>query len=75
MLFAIGDKLILANIECRVALVNAYGGAYLKPEHPEDVYNEKLTQLGVIFAVVDERGKDKFGNIAIPINNAKCGAV
>ncbi len=75
MKYNVGDKLLLAGIECQVALVNVYGQAYLTPAHDGDDYNNQKTYIGLVFAVINERGKDKLGNKAQSIANYDCGAV
>jgi hypothetical protein len=62
MKYNVGDRLLLAGIECRVSLVSAYGSAYLKPEEDGDIYDGEKVLAGLVFAVVDVTGKDKFGN-------------
>lgn len=75
MIYNVKDKFILAGIECKVALVDAYGRAYLTPEADGEDYNNQKTLVGVVFAVVDAKGKDKLGNKVQAVSNVECGAV
>jgi len=75
MLYQVGDKLVLCGIEAKVVLVNAKGSAYLTPEAEGEDYNNQKTLLGLVFAVVDSRGKDALGNKVVCVNNVSCGAV
>ncbi len=75
MLYQVGDKLILCGIEAKVALVTAKGSAYLVPETEGEDYNNQKTLIGLVFAVIDSKGKDKLGNKVVCVNNVNCGAV
>jgi hypothetical protein len=75
MKFHTGDKLILAGIECRVALISPKGNAYLTPDLDDEVYGNEKTLRGVVFAIVNSEGKDKFGNKVVSITNSECQAV
>lgn len=75
MIYNLGDKFILASIECKVGFINAAGKAYLLPESDGDTYNNQFTYVGCVFAIIDQKGKDFLGNKAIPVTNKECGAV
>jgi hypothetical protein len=75
MRYNVGDKLLLCGIECKVHLVSPYGYAYLAPEVEGEEYNNSKTIIGLVFAIVDEKGKDKLGNKVVSVNNTECGAV
>ena len=75
MKYYVGDKFLLDGVECKVAFVNSYGQAYLAPENDGDFYGSYKTLKGLVFAVVDPKGKDKFGNKLVTVNKSNCGAV
>ncbi len=61
--FNVGDKVRLAGINAKVAVVTAYGGLYLIPETSGEHYHEHhYTLIGMVFAYVSPQGLDKYGN-------------
>ena len=75
MKYQVNDKFLLAGIECKVALVNGKGWAYLLPAEAGEEYNNQYTMIGLVFAKINEKGLDDLGNKAIPLANVKCGAI
>lgn len=75
MIYNVGDKFILAGVECYVALVNSQGNAYLAPEFDGDEYQGSKTLRGLVFAILDPAGHDALGNRALPAIKTECGAV
>lgn len=63
--YKIGQKVKVAGIKAKVALVGTQGYAYLVPLDLGVVYNNYPTLLGVVFAVLDTKGKDSLGNKAV----------
>jgi len=74
MMFHIGDKFVIAGVECQVAFVDAQGSAYLIPRRDGDEGPSRLLR-GLVFVVIDSTGKDKDGNKAVAVSNIECGAV
>lgn len=64
MIFQEGDKVIMNDIECQVALVTVYGQAFISPTSDGHEYQGKKIYMGVTFTVIDHHGKDKYGNKA-----------
>ena len=54
----------VAGIKGQVALIGGDGSAYLVPLEFDIMYNNFPTMQGLVFAVVDTKGKDKLGNKA-----------
>lgn len=75
MKYHLDDKFLLAGVECSVGLVNANGHAYLFPDTDGDTYDNSKTLVGLSFAIVNEKGKDKLGNKVTSLVGHDCGAV
>ena len=65
MKYAIGDRFILNEIEGFVAFIDRNNHAYLTPE--EDIPDQGVYK-GLVFAVIDNKGKDCNGNKAVRWN-------
>lgn len=75
MRYCIGDKFVLQGIESTVRFINSSGHAYIVPDNDGEVYNNEYTAKGLVFAILDAKGKDKLGNKALTIVRQDCGAV
>lgn len=75
MRYHLGDKFIVQGVEGEVAFINSAGYAYISPSTDGDFYDNKKTYIGLVFAVLDVKGRDRFGERALTVNNSNCGAV
>lgn len=65
MKYRIGDRFVLNEIEGIVAFVDSRGYAYLTPE--EDSPGERIFK-GLVFAILDKKGRDANGTRAVRWN-------
>lgn len=75
MRYAIGDRFVLDGVECEVGFINGKGYAYVLPLHDGDFYGSYKTLKGLVFAILDQKGKDKFGHKALSMIKQDCGAI
>jgi hypothetical protein len=75
MMYHLGNRFVLANIECVVAFIDSRGYAHVSPVEDGDEYHGDKLYKGLVFAVLDRKGKDLHGEKAIALPSLECGAV
>jgi len=70
-----GDRVIIDGIEAEVCAISRSGYAYLVPLNDGDLYHSEYTLKGVVFAILNTKGKDRYGKRAQSMIKTNCGAV